>query len=94
MNMVAIRMRANDHLIPCQIFLRKLCGDLQCQLRRNFSRHKGLDDVVALPTTQLAQLPLGVHHLLVCKPGIAIQVRSENLLLRFISVQHIFDGLL
>ena len=47
-----------------------------------------------LPTIQLAQLPLGVHHLLVCKPGITIQVRSENLLLRFISVQHIFDGLL
>ena len=76
MNMVAIRVSANDHLIPCQIFLRKLCGDLQCQLRCNFSWCKGLDDVVALPTIQLAQLPLGVHHLLVRKPGITIQVCS------------------
>ena len=75
MNMVAIRVSANDQLIPRQIFLRKLCGDLQCQLRGNLSRCKGLDDMVALPTIQLAQLSLGVHHLLVRKPGITIQVR-------------------
>ena len=74
MDVVTIRVRANDHLIARQILHRKLRGDLQCQLRGNLSRCKGLDDMVALPTIQLAQLSLGVHHLLVRKPGVTIQV--------------------
>lgn len=75
MDMVAICVRSDDHLIARQILRCKLGGNLQRQLRCDFARNKGLDDVVALPSVQLAQLPLGVHHLLVRKPGITIQVR-------------------
>ena len=86
MNMVAIRVSANDHLMPRQIFLRKLCGDLQCQLRRNLTRHKRLDDVVALPPIQFAQLSLGVHHLLILKCRITVQVGREHLFLGFVTI--------
>ena len=72
MDMVAICVRSDDHLIARQILRCKLGGNLQRQLRCDFAWHKGLDDVVALPSVQLAQLPLGVYHLLVLKAGIAV----------------------
>ena len=86
MDMVAICVRSDDHLIARQIFLRKLCGNLQCQLRCNFSRGKGMDDVVALPPIQFAQLSLGVHHLLILKCRITVQVGREHLFLGFVTI--------
>ena len=94
MDMVTIRVRANDHLITHQILRGKLRGNLQRQLRCDLVRNKGLDDVVALPPIQLAQLSLGVHHLLVLKAGITVQVGCEYLFLGLISVQNILDCLL
>ena len=94
MDVAAVNVCSNHHLIPRQMLLGKLLRQLERQLRGDLSGRKGLNDVVCLPSIGLAHGTLGVHHLLVCKPGITIQVRSENLLLRFISVQHIFDGLL
>ena len=74
MDMVPVNVRPNHHLIPDKVLTGKLLGQFKGQLWRDLSGGKGLDDVVRLSTIGFADSPLGVHHLLVRKPGITIQV--------------------
>ena len=93
MDVITVGVSANHHLVVRQIFRRESFGKFQGQLRGDFSRLKGLDDMVALPAACLAQLPLGVHHLLVLMAGVTILMGSEDAALRFLPVQYILDRL-
>ena len=93
MDVAPVGVSADHHLIARQIFRRKSFGQFQSQFRSDLTRLKGLDDMVALPAACLAQLPLGVHHLLVLMAGVTILMGGEDAALRFLPVQYILDCL-
>ena len=50
--------------------------------------------MIALTAIQLSHIPLGIHHLAVLPARVAVLMGSEDLMIRFIPVQHILDGLI
>ena len=59
-----VYMGRNDGFVSRQMLGCELLGDLMCQLRRDLVRLERLDDVVALPSGDLAKGALCVHHML------------------------------
>ena len=94
MDVLFVNMCADDHLIIRQVLSRKFHGDFQRQLRGEFSRFKGLDDVITLASIQFSKGTLGVHHLPVLQSGVAVLMIGQNLAVGFISIQHILNGLI
>ena len=89
--MVPVNVCPDHHLIPGQVLMGELLGQLKGQLWRDLSGCKGLDDVVRLPTISFSHSPLGVHHLLVGVARIAVQISCEHLLLGLVLVGNIAD---
>ena len=84
--MVPVNVCPDHHLIPDQMLTGERLSQLEGQLRRDLSGRKGLDDVVRLSTIGFADSPLSVHHLLILKSRITVQVGGEHLFLGLISV--------
>ncbi len=86
MNMLLIHMDTNYGLIAREVFLCKFFCNLQRQFWRDLTRAKGLDDMVALATTQLSNLPFGIHHLTVFSPWVTVHVCREDTFRSFIAI--------
>ena len=50
--------------------------------------------MIALTAIQLSHIPLGIHHLAVLPAWVTVLMGSEDLMIRFIAIQHILDGLI
>ena len=71
----------------------ELLGDLMCQLWRDLVRLERLNDVVALPSGDLAKGAPCVHHLLCGVAGIAADIIGQQLLVRFNRIRDVIDRL-
>ena len=81
MDMLAVSMRPDHHLVIRQILFREFLRNFQRQFRRDLSWLVGYDDVIRLPPVQLAQFPLGIHHLLIGITGVTVEVCGQYLIL-------------
>lgn len=90
-DMVPVNVCPDHHLIPGQMLMGELLGQLKGQLWRDLSRGKGLDDVVRLPSIGFADSPLGVHHLLVGMAGVTVQISRKHLFLGLILIGDVSD---
>ena len=91
-DMLPVHMDPDHRLVPRQMLLRKLCGDLQCLLRGDLPRLEGLDDVVILHTIFLAIGPLGIQHLAALPAWVAVEVGGEDALLGLVPVEDVVDA--
>jgi hypothetical protein len=73
-----VYMGRNDGFVSRQMLGCELLGDLMCQLRRDLVRLERLDDVIALPSGDLAKGALCVHHLLRGMTGIAADIIGQQ----------------
>ena len=88
-----IYMGSNDSFISRQMLGCELLGDLMCQLRRDLVRLERLNDVITLPSGDLAKGALCVHHLLRGMTGIATDIIGQQLLVRFNRIRDVIDRL-
>ena len=88
-----VYMGRNDGFVSRQMLGCELSGDLMCQLRRDLVRLERLDDVISLPSFGLAKGALCVHHLLCGVAGIAADIISQQLLVRFSRIRDVIDRL-
>ena len=94
MDVAFIHMGPDDHLVISQVLGGKFFCDLQRKLWGDFPRLEGLDDMIALTAIQLSHIPLGIHHLPEFPAWVAVLMGGEDLMIRFIPVQHILDCLI
>ena len=90
-NVVPVHMGADDDLIASEMLLCKCLCDLQSQLRRDFPRLEGLDDVVALHPVLLMVLGFRLLHPSGGKLCGAVQSGGEHLLIGLVSVEGVLD---
>ena len=86
-------MGRNDSFISRQMLGCDLSGDLMCQLRRDLVRLERLNDVIALPSGDLAKGALRVHHLLRGITGITADVVGQQVFVRFDWIRDVIDRL-
>ena len=93
MDVVPVRVDANDRLIPQQMCPHEFLSDFQCQLRADLAGAKGLDDVIELHPVRLVLPLLDGRHIMACRCRQAALGGSEDLFLCLIAVENIVDGL-
>ena len=93
MDMSFIDVCSDYGFISLQMLGCKPFRNFMRQFRRNLIRLKRLDNMVALASICFVKSPFCIHHLLICKTGIAVEMIDENTLIGLIRIRNVLNGL-